>query len=375
MRSLAIAALAVLSGCATLRTRSDERRLHGLLGELRAQGFQVEDPLAVSKAVKEQVEREVGVDGTELERMTRLHRYLRGELKFRYDADRTVGAQEAWDSKRGDCLSYAHLFTALARFLKVPVDYIRYRGASAYEEREGNLVVVSHVASLYNDYRVTVLVELTGTAPSWRVSDYERLGDDEAYALHLSNLAMEHLAHGDTAWAEKVLELLSVRTPDLPEVQTNLAAVLMREGHHAEALALLQRAIGRFHDFTPLYVDASIAARELGKFELANQLAEDARSGRVDPFVPFTRGVWLMDKGKYDEAAKLFSRARELKPGSALFAAWLARAQLLEGYEQQAVQTFALATRLDPRHPVLADFRRLHPAFRDCAACVDQSSM
>ncbi len=364
MRWPLITAAVLLTGCATLRERSDERRSDSLLAELDAQGVHLAAPLAVSKEVKERVEREVRLEGTELERMRRLHWFLRGQLGFRYDPNLTLGAQQAWDQKRGDCLSYAHLFNALSRFLQVPVNYVRYRGTTTYEERSGALVVVSHVASLYNDYKVTVLVELTGTAPSWRVSDYEHLGDDEALALHFSNLAMEHLQQGDVRWAEKVLKVLIARTPNLPELQVNYAAVLMRDGRQDEALALLQRALERFPDFHPLYVAAAIAADNAGRDDLAEKYAEAARNSHVDPFVPFMRGVWLMEKNQFGAAVQLFTHARDLKPQSALFAAWLARAQLLEGHEAEALRTFALATQLDPRHPVLEDFRKLHPEFR-----------
>jgi tetratricopeptide (TPR) repeat protein len=364
MRWPLITAAVLLAGCATFRNRSDERRSDALLAQLDAQGIHLDPPLEVSPRIKEQIETHVRFEGTELERMRRLHWYLRGELGFRYDPDLTVGAQEAWDRKRGDCLSYAHLFNSLSRYLQVPVNYVRYRGTTTWEERSGALVVVSHVASLYNDYKITVLVELTGTAPSWRVSDYELLGDDEAVSLHFSNLAMEHLQKNDVKWAEKVLKVLIDRTPNLPELQVNYAAVLLREGRDEEALALLQKALERFPDFHPLYVAAAIAADNAGHDDLREKYAEAARNAHVDPFVPFMRGVWLMEKNQYGAAEQLFSHARDMKPKSALFAAWLARAQLLEGNQTAALHTFALAQQLDPTHPVLEDFMKLHPEFR-----------
>ncbi|MFT3837548.1 MAG: tetratricopeptide repeat protein [Myxococcaceae bacterium] len=364
MRWPLVIAAVLLTGCATLRTRSDGRRSDALLTQLDAQGIHLDPPLTISNEMKERVEREVRFEGTELARMQRLHSFLRTQLGFKYDPNLTVGAEEAWAGRRGDCLSYAHLFNALARFIQVPVNYVRYRGTTTYEERSGALVVVSHVASLYNDYKVTVLVELTGTAPSWRVSDYEHLGDDEAVALHFSNLAMEHLQKGDVTWAKKVLEVLLVRTPDLPELQVNYAAVLLRQGHQDEALALLQKALDRFPDFHPLYVAAAIAADSAGRDDLAEKYAELARNAHVDPFVPFMRGVWLMEKHQYRAAGQLFTHATDLKPQSALFAAWLARAQLLQGDESEAIRTFEKAQQLDPRHPVLEDFKKLHPEFR-----------
>ncbi len=347
--------LAGLSGCAVLRTRSDGRRLEALIAEAREQSLALPDPLVLPPEVQDEVLRQVSREGTELERIRRLHRWLRDKtgLGFRYDAVHTRTAAEAWVARTGDCLSYAHLFNALSRFLHVPANYVRYREAQTYEERNGQFLVVSHVASLYNDYRVTVLVDLTGDAPSSRISDYELLGDDEAAALHYSNLAMEQLAAGDTATPEKLLRLLIVRTPSLPEIHNNLGAVLLRQGRHAEALAVLERAIAKFPDFVPLYVNGALAARGSGRDAISDAYAEKARSSWTDPFLPFVRGTWLLDRGHPTEAVKLLRRAVSLKPESAMFRAWLAKALFAAGLSDEARAERDEARRLNPRHPML----------------------
>lgn len=265
-RVLLVALLA--TGCATNRTRGDGRRLDALIEAGKDRALSLPDPLTLDPAIAERVLQQVSREGTELERIRRLHRWLRDNsgLGFRYDALHTRTANDAWAARTGDCLSYAHLFNALARFLLVPVNYVRYREAQTYEERDGQFLVVSHVASLNNDYRVTVLVDLTGDAPTSRVSDYELLGDDEAAALHYSNLAMEQLAAGDTATPER---LLRERTPRLPEIHNNLGAVLLRQGRAQEAHVILQRAVARFPDFVPRYVNAALAARGAGQDALS----------------------------------------------------------------------------------------------------------
>ena len=96
-----------------------------------------------------------------------------------------------------------------------------------------------------------------------------------------------------------------------------------------------------------------MAARAAGDNALAEELAEKARSSWTDPFLPFVRGTWLLDRGQAREAVKLFERAVSLKPGSAMFHAWLARALLEERREGEARKEFETARRLNPKHPML----------------------
>jgi tetratricopeptide (TPR) repeat protein len=334
-----------------------------------AQGLALADPLELTAAMRERLDFGVGRQGTERQRLERLNRFLREKsgLGFTYDATATRSAREAWAKRSGDCLSFAHLFNALARHLGVHARYVRYRQAEGFEERSGQFTVVTHVASLYADLKVNVLVELSGRPPSWRWSDYEPISDGEALALHGSNLAMEKLAAGEVQTARRWLEALVAEAPALPELQNNLAVALMRQGRHADALAILQRTRDQHPQFVPLSVNAAIAARALGHTALAEQYAETARSPWADPFLPFVRGTWLFEQGKYPAAEKLFERANALKPRSVLFLAWLARARLQNGDAAGARFAFAQALEVNPLHPVLEEFHRLHPALADAS--------
>lgn len=353
-RRLLSLALALTAGCATFGQRPDSTRVETLRRAAQAEGLVVPHPLTLDDDARELLLRQVGRTGTELERLQRLNLWLRGThgLGFRYQtATRT--AQEAFATAQGDCLSYAHLFVAAARLLGVPANYSRIRQAQDTEDRDdGQLVVVSHVAALYNDYRVTVLVELSGRT-SGLVSDYQGIGDDEAFALHLSNLAMEQLARGEAAAAERVLRLLVTDAPALPELRSNLGAVLLRRGKHAEALAVLRAALERFPDFLPLFVNASQAARELGDTAQADALAERARTSASDPFLLLVRGAFLLDRGRPGPALPLLEKAARARPERALFQAWLAKAQLATGDLARARQSLALAQAADPRHPLV----------------------
>lgn len=361
VRAGLIVVAVLASGCATFGMRLDGARLTHMRADAEQRGLELADPLEIDTEMRNTMFREVGMQGTELERLQRLSRWLRSKegLGFTYDINATRTAREAFYARSGDCLSYAHLVNALARYVGVSMGYVRYREATGYDERNGQFTVVSHVASVFSNYRMTVLVELNGVPESYRVSDYENVGDDEAAALHASNLAMEQFAHGERREPEAMLRWLVERTPNLPEVHSNLAAVLLRRGKNEEAMGVLNGALERFPDFVPLYVNGSLAARRLGDEVRSEELAEKARS--KDPFVPFVKGTWLLEKGKYAAAEALLKSARRMRPQSVMFTAWLAKAQLLGGKEDEGKAMFAQARKLAPTHPLVLQMEQKDP--------------
>ena len=96
-----------------------------MVTEGQAAGLDVVDPLAIDDEMRAAAVRAVGRHGTELERLQRLNRWLRGSFGFTYDAAATRTAREAFHARSGDCLSYAHLFNALARHVGVSMGYVR----------------------------------------------------------------------------------------------------------------------------------------------------------------------------------------------------------------------------------------------------------
>lgn len=354
--------LILCSGCATFGLRLDGARLHGMMAEADAAGLQLDDPLEMDDEMREAARIQVGFQGTENERLKRLNAWLRGKeagLGFTYDATATRTAKEAFHARGGDCLSYAHLFNAMARMIGVSIGYVRYREAQSYDERNGQFTVVSHVASVFTNFRATVLVELNGVPTNYRVSDYETMGDDEAAALHASNQAMDAFSKGDRSGPERTLRFLKERTPNLPEIHNNLAAVLLRRGKAKEAMEVLDVALRKFPDYVPLYVNGSLAARRTGDDVRSEALAELARNS--DPFMPFVKGTWLYEKGKYAAAEQLIAHAKAMRPESVTFTAWLARVKLMGGKREEAQAMFAEAQKLSPTHPILSELEKKHP--------------
>lgn len=353
----ALLAAVALLGCATAPPPSETpaQRLSRLLIAVSAEGIALPEPQALAPAVLALAHEEIGVRGSVPDRLRHLSAWLsdRNGVAFRYDERLTLTAAEAWQHRAGDCLSYAHLFNALAASLRIPMDYVRYRAPSAYQERDGQFVVISHVASLYDRDRETILVDLSGEELSPLRSDYERLDVHEAMALHVSNLAMAELGRGEVERPERLLRLLLAGAPQLPDLHNNLGAVLVHRQRYAEALAVLQHAIDRFPSYVPLYVNAALAARGLGKTKLADELTAKAQAPWTDPFIPFVRGARLVEAGQVAEGVAVLREVAKLHPGSATFQAHLARGLLALGQKKEALAVFNRARALDPRHPML----------------------
>lgn len=353
MRHVIISLSLLLCACAHT-TYEQTRRAETLIEA--GTSLQLPHPWALNEALRETAQKAVGRHGSPWERLVRLNRYLRDSqgLHFIYNPDATRTAQDALATRNGDCLSYANLFVALARALDVPVHFVRVREAQFFDERGHQFVVVSHVAVFYADTTANVVVEYSGQAPSWKVSDYSLLSDDEAVALHYSNLAMEELAHSEeTTRARLIMELLMQHAPTVPEVHNNYAAVLMRENRHREAMAVLEEGIRRFPTFAPLLLNASQVAHVLGDDARSEQYAAEVRSSTKDPFLPFIRGTRQLELGHYAAAEQLLARAHQLKPDSITFGAYLTKAQWMNGKRDEAQETLQTLERQSPDHPLV----------------------
>lgn len=352
----------VLAGCAApLRPASSPaQRAVALASEVHAAGLALTELRWLPAETRARAITEVGRHGTPRERLQRLARWLSAEhgLGFTYAERVTLTASEAWRTRRGDCLSYAHLVAALAPELGVEVGYVQYRAPREVVADGGKLTVITHVANLHEEDRESVLVELANQAFSVRMSDYRRLAEDEVLALHVSNLAMLELEGGEPGLAERLLSAALAVAPQLAELHVNLGAARLRARRPAEALRGLEDALRRFPHEVGLYVNAAQAAAALGQFERARALTAKAEAPWTDPFLAFVRATELLERGDAAGALTLLERVAMLQPGSATTQLHLARALAALGRRSEARAALTRAHRLDPKHPGVAPLAR-----------------
>lgn len=360
-------AASLLSACAGLNVgrRSNER----LLADARAEGIPMLDPLALSPKTVAEVKAKVGEYGTPLERLRRLKHLLvdTDSLDFQYHANTSLTAEQAYRARGGDCTSYANLLIATARALDIHAYYVRVADMPIYYEHQGILYLSSHMAVGIGVGSEAVVIDFSLYKGSWKLGLYHPIDDQEATALFNANLAVADLVHNRPAAAERRLRFLTARV-DLPDLVSDLGVALSRQGRSDEAYRLLSRAIVRFPEYQPLYVNASTAARESGHPLDADRLSAKAHAlSDHDPFLWFGKGLARYQREDYRGAAQDFERALDEQPDSTVLLAWATRAHLSAGDQEQGEESFTALLKLDPHTPLVSDLVRAYPALRTVA--------
>lgn len=233
----------------------------------------------------------------------------RGELLLEYDAVRTRSAGEAFDARRGNCLSLVLMTAALARELGLAVRFQEVLSTPVVE-RDGEFTfVIGHInlalgprlgqGGVLHDAWLVVdfLPGQDLQRQTWRAIDERRVR-----AMFMNNRAAEELAQGRThtayAWLRgaqaqdpkfaplyNTLGVLYRRHGALPQAERALQAALAldpQDAHVADNLAVLQRlsAAGQHHR---LALDAAAAGdlaqarQELTQAMTASQGTEQQR--------------------------------------------------------------------------------------------------
>ena len=372
-RALVMAlSVAVLGGgCAT--TGTAQSQADRWISEAKSQGLDLQNPLILTNDVRNRVHQLVGYDGSEKARLLRLVRFVSDSppdgLAFRYQTQQSLTAEQAYFSRQGDCMSYANLFVALARLLDADVRFVRITQLPVTWEAGGRFFESSHMAVAHGresawDRSLVVDFGNVHSAP-WRFALYDDVSDAEAFVLFQNNVAVEKMLAGDVTGAENMLRFLRDHAPAVPEVQNNLALVLLQTGRAPEALAVLQAAVEKFPNFRPLYANAVQAARRAGNEQLAQALEGKGKALLEDePSWNFNEGMRSYQDRAYSAAALRFEKALSADPDNVRLLAWSARAHLAAGDTRRGleqVERIRGRPTSETRDSLLKDLRKEFP--------------
>ncbi|MFL5319894.1 MAG: tetratricopeptide repeat protein [Myxococcaceae bacterium] len=355
-----VAVLAVASGCATVAPKLDDGR--ALLHDASASGFTLEDPLVLSDEARTRFKDSVGVDGTEVDRMRRLVRYLTDPhgLDFQYSSNATLSAEGAYRSRQGDCMAYSNLLTAAARELGVHTNFVYVSEVPIYYQHQGLFFVSSHIAVGVGEGTYQKVYDFVSEQTDWKLALYQRLSDGQALALYFNNLAVDQMLNGKDAEAERLLTFLVEREPVVKELYSNLGVVRMRRGDYKNALKILELGIERFPEYRPLYTNAVAAANRAGQPARAAELEKKGEDiAGKDPYFTFGQGLAAYQNEDYEHAAKQFDAASKALPNSVVVWAWLARAHLAGEHEREGREALRRLRELDPNHPLVSELEKL----------------
>ena len=246
--------------------------------------------------------------------------YTKGRLQLDYDSETTRTAAEAFDARRGNCMSLVLMTAAFARHLNLPVRFNSVYLEESWTRSNGIFFVAGHVnislsRPLATSSRVTVFGDpelLTiDFLPPEQVSRHRSHPVDEStiLAMFLNNRAAEALTVGqvdDAYWWARAAIMTDSRW--LAAYNT-LAVLYRRKGLYQNAESTLRLVLGR----EPLNVQAMsnlvLVLSDLGRQQeaqlYANQLAQIQP---VPPYKFFDEGVAAMKAGEYAAARQLFRK-------------------------------------------------------------------
>lgn len=262
------------------------------------------------------------------QRLQGLHASLRGSamLGVEYDPGADGTAQEVFQRGTANCLSYAHLFVAMARHAGLNA---KYQSVSLRPEwsRHGERVAlrqhVNVIVSLPNNGRYMVDID---PIARHRVADAHVLKDSEAFALYHSNEAMDALLQKDYrsayAQAARSIELAA----NIDYLWVNVGAIYRKAGQSEAARQSYFTALAINPDSRSAMNNLAVTFDAEDDVEAANywidQIADHRRN---NPYHHIWLGEQDLEQGDIHGAIEHYKQAIELKDNDSEFYFRLAR--------------------------------------------------
>jgi tetratricopeptide (TPR) repeat protein len=279
------------------------------------------DMLALNDDMREFVDRYIRT-GSQRQRLLTLHQSVRSPafLGIRYDAGADGTAMDVFERGAANCLSYAHLFVALARYANLDANY---QSLSLRPEwsRHGDQVALRQHVNVRVDMRngLQYMVDIDPVSRDL-VANAELISDSEALALYHANIAMDALLRRDTATAfGQALRALDL-APGIDYLWVNLGAIYRQvdqngaaEHMYLTALDLNPRSRSAMNNLAVLY-------RTWGDMEESLVWENKVRHHREsNPYYHYYLGAEAEREGDLDTALEQYLAAIELKASDAEF--------------------------------------------------------
>lgn len=274
---------------------------------------------------------------------------------FAYRAGHSTVAADTWRDRAGDCLSLTVLTYAVAKRLNMTVAMQEVQTPAVFG-RSGQLDVVNqHVNVLLPSARSDFLA-----SDPWGhdvVLDFEpdfatarrgmQLTEPGILARFYNNVAVEHMARGDSRTAYAHFKAAIQAEPGYISPYGNLAVLYRRSGHEKEAESLLRYAVS-------LGGSSDVALHELHRL-----LRDQGRAGEAadvqrklearqsaDPYYWMSRALQNIAERDPRRAISALNRAKELAPTFSEIHRYLATAYLQAGNAQKAREEVVLMEHL-----------------------------
>ena len=237
-----------------------------------------------------------------------------GNVHSSYDAYSNLTAEEVFVENRGNCLSFASLFIALARETGFDARYQLVDIPPDYDSVDGIVVLNRHINVSVNGVpgRSPVTIEFSREYAN-NIHDRQVVDDGFALGLHYNNLAFSRARAGDQRSALIYLRKAIEKTPHNPDLWTNLGVFYAQHGHFDQAISAYHRGLALDDNHSPAVRGLARAHEALGQHANARFFERRVAHSRVrDGYMYYILAQRAYQAEMPAESLKLVSQAIRL---------------------------------------------------------------
>ena len=232
---------------------------------------------------------------------------------MRYDVTANLTPIEAYQQRRGNCLSFTLLLNALADELGIDIEFnsVDIPNTWGLDEKLG-MVFYRHVNGTLT---TTGRRQIFDLAMNIYDTGYPQryITRDQALALHLNNKAVDLLGQGEIQQALHPLKLAISLSPENPDLWANLGVVMKRSGKLKRAESAFTQALKLDRYSIPAASNLERHYREQGNADKAKVFEKQvARARKSNPYYHYQLAQEEYRSQQYRGALRATNRAISL---------------------------------------------------------------
>jgi Flp pilus assembly protein TadD len=350
--AFALLAVGPIVGAGTAaRITADELVSGALLGAGKEPAGMVEasDIFRLSPEMRSFVREHVNIGATEVFKLQQLIDAIMGRDTFGLEYDETTRtAAETFRTRRGNCLSFAVMFVALAREVEIPAEFEVVEIPPDWSMRKDVFVLNKHV-------NVKIDLGPAGVqVVDFNISDFKTtyevrtISDERVVAHFFNNLGVEKMQEGDIAAAVALLRR-AIRADHgrYSPAWTNLGTIYTKAGHleYGEAAYLTALKVDR-HDSVAMSNLVGVYERR-GETAKAEEYRKRVQEHRMrNPYYRFRLAQDAFYERDFDTAIEHLRYAVRHHDDEDRFCFLLGMCFVMKDDEAEAKKWFARAERI-----------------------------
>jgi tetratricopeptide (TPR) repeat protein len=222
----------------------------------------------------------------------------KGQFWLEYDAKRTLTASEAFDSRRGNCMSLVIMTSALAKALGLQVHYQKVWVEDVWDRDQDMLILVGHVNIILGDRRwndpyartteSSIVVDFLPLDEARGLRSVE-ISEATLVAMFLNNRAAEELTAGRLDAAYSFARRSIQVDPTFLGAINTLGVIYRRHGNLPEAETVFKILNENAPDNALVLANLTLTLKDQGKIEESRKFSRRLRE--LEPIAPFQEGT------------------------------------------------------------------------------------